>query len=985
MSSPRHNINKAISTLNALPSSSSNETDKVESKQTTFSENSWFKLISKETDEHCVYLESIGLGERAHYFKVKNFIYQDAPDTLVLDRFQVMTLPDQFHAFDAKEKNTLFTQSDSTQEQEIKRALDIRLYPSMRRIIEKQGATLFLGSKVELQAYSASNKEKLIIEIEVPSSVKFYIALTQTGDPKVYMAGLVSHENLLQQLITLKLAGIEKQKITILGDTDHYKLICKADLAAFEKNASSYVAKRNVLIVAGCSLENNVCTTLDQTFSGKITLQKFSGQIVSLTYALSPHTPNIGFIVLNLNYGEICEEQVAFILEKFNCIGIFSGSAAGYIPQSEEEKLPAIGDRMLVHSARHHSGEVVARDKQYQKLHLHVPTIFVETFKWLEQAKKLGATTVDVETFYILRAVQRFQQMNPHIKLHIDIGVFISDYIGKKPLRSYNNVFARYPELLQDFIKEVLVANITSTHNNNRTTIPTFSAHHIELKPEKIAISQEIKNEAVVDCIGSLWDKNEFYKRVHTPVTIGVVKNKECFISQNVPRCLHLPIKLPGSDIRIPTEFKGFLDELQQIFNFESSINPGWNNLYAYLTVDRGFVPKSNSQRVPGPHVDGIPRDRENPGKQLIDHAYLVTNAIPTMFYTQQFDMREFDLCTHNFFSIFRALSDESRTVMAKPFDIILMDAYSVHTPTQALEDVDRTFIRLEFSTLKFDRVGNSINPHFVSDEKFSDYPFKYVPRPIPDKLFVPASVYLNKPISNQDYSNESIDQFGRVSLQAFYTKNPRYLLKNSDYKDLNLIAKDIMNSETQGIVVCNKGVPHAFALYKVENKTVKLNTLFTLENGKAQEMMILLLRNLKKISERLAIQAGLDEDGIPITIVVNENNEKRLSYFLRAVRLAKIDVNIERVLIQSLQQVNTDTLKCTDESKQLEIKSAPMVKKLSHISKTSEIKAEKIAKSSSKTVWKKVAFAGVGVIGLFALGKYLTKNNFNSNLPRLS
>ncbi len=950
---------------------------RAEIKQTSQPENIWFESISKETNEHCAYLTSIGLGDRANYFKVKHFIYQDASQGVVeISRFQALALPHLFHTFDTKEKNTLFSQPDSTQEQEINRTLDIRLYPSIKRMIEKQGTTLFLGSKVELQAYAASCKEKLIIEIEVPTSVKFYIALAQTGDPKVYMSGLVSQENLLQQLITLKLAGVDAQKIMILGDTEHYKAICKADLAAFEKSASAYLAKKNILIVAGCSLEDNACTTLEQMFSGKIALQKFSGQIVSLTYALSSQTPNLGFIVLNLNYGEICEEQIAIILEKFNCIGIFTGSAAGYIPQPEDEKLPAIGERVSVHFARHHSGEIVELDKQYKTLHLHVPTIFFETFKWFEQAKALGAATVDVETFYILRAVQRFRKVNPHLTLHVDIGVFISDYIGKKPLRSYNNVFARYPELLQSFVQQVLVANITSSYNNNRTTIPTFSSRHVELKPEKIEISKDIRNEAVVDCIGSLWDKREFSRRVHTPVTIGVVKNQERFTSQNVPRCLHLPIKLPGSNIRIPSEFEGFLNELQQIFNFEISINPAWNELYAYLTVDQGFVPRANSQRVPGPHVDGIPRDRENPGAQVIDHAYLVTNAIPTMFYTQQFDMSAYDPRMHHFFAIFRALSDESRTVMAKPFDILLMDAYSVHTPTQALEDVNRTFIRLEFSTLKFDRVGNSINPHFESDDMFPDYPFKYVPRPIPNNLFVPTSVYLDKPISNEDYSTESIDQLGRANLQAFFVQNPRFKLKRSDYKDLDLIAKDMMHAETQGFVACHKGIPHSFCLYKVENKTVKLNTLFTLENGNAQEMMIFLLKNLKKVSEKLAIQAGLDEGAIPITIEVNENNEKMLPYFLRAARLAKINVNIER---------RNNQVEATPKFRQMLPAEDKVESTLSNLQmQATKLSLEQNIKIPSKNPYMKTFIIGsVLGIGFFTVCKYLVSTCSKSNTPQ--
>lgn len=848
--------------------------------------------ISEETEAHCFYLESIGLADRAQYFNVKPFIYQEyGPETNISRFNQQVFLPEIVRAFNNHEKNTLFVNSESGEEdqkQEIKRVLDIRLYPTIRRLIEEKQTNIFLGSKTELQAYTKSNHEELIMQIEIPSSVKFYIAMNQSRDIKVYLSNIVSHENLIQQLITLKIADVDLQRIPILGDEQHYKSVCKEDLFKFEKQASAYLARKNVLIVAGCSLEETVCSTLEQIFNGKVTKNKFSGQQVSLTYVSSQHAPDLGFIVLNLNYGEICEEQISIILEKFNCIGIFSGSAAGYIPKDEQEELPEIGSRVAVGSAKHSLGELVVLDKQNTNLHLHVPTIFVETFDWLKNAIALGANTVDVETFYILRAVQKYQQTNPHAKIETDIGVFIADYIGKKPLRSYYNVFAQYPLVLQNFITQVLVANLTSSYTSNHSSTPSFSSQYFSIEPKFVEISQAMRREPVIDTIGTCWDKSEFYKRVHTPVPIGTVKDQENF-SKEVPRCIHLPIKVPGSENKIPEEYQHLKEVLQQIFDFESSINPGWNELYAYLTVDQGLVPRSNFQRVPGPHVDGIPKDRENPEKQLIDHAYLVTDAIPTLFYTQQFDMSAYDPKMHHFFAIFRALADESRTITAPLMEILLMNAYSVHTPTQTQVDVTRTFVRLEFSTLKFDRLGNSINPHFLSHP---DYPFEYVARPIPSNLYVPADVYKKKPVTNKEYDNEPIDRLGRAYLRAVYMKCDRFKSKISDYKNLSLIAEDIMNEENHGILVTREGSPQAFCLYKIENNTIMLHTLFTISNNR-QELMIYQMNILKELADKHSIRAGLEEGATPITLVINENNKDMQKYFLRAARLTKIEVNL--------------------------------------------------------------------------------------------
>ena len=58
-------------------------------------------------------------------------------------------------------------------------------------------------------------------------------------------------------------------------------------------------------------------------------------------------------------------------------------------------------------------------------------------------------------------------------------------------------------------------------------------------------------------------------------------------------------------------------------------------------------------------------------------------------------------------------LASEENAMLTKPFVIYLMNAYSVHTAEASNEDVIRTFFRLEFSELVYDRVGNSKNPFF--------------------------------------------------------------------------------------------------------------------------------------------------------------------------------------------------------------------------------------------------------------------------------
>lgn len=59
---------------------------------------------------------------------------------------------------------------------------------------------------------------------------------------------------------------------------------------------------------------------------------------------------------------------------------------------------------------------------------------------------------------------------------------------------------------------------------------------------------------------------------------------------------------------------------------------------------------------------------------------------------------------------------------------------------------------------------------------------------------------------------------------------------------------------------------------------------------------MIYGMNIIKNMSDKLATQMGTKGETAPITIVVDDNNEDLIEYFLRAARLAKVMVNIQRL-----------------------------------------------------------------------------------------
>ncbi len=142
------------------------------------------------------------------------------------------------------------------------------------------------------------------------------------------------------------------------------------------------------------------------------------------------------------------------LVKEFNCKHIFSGGAGGYVPSTQEiveNNLPPIGTRIPITSCISNDKKINLSNKDENKRHhLHVITIFQETYKWLNMVRAYGQT-VDIETFYILKAIT---DAGIYI-VKVDCGIFVSDYVGSQALRSYNKVYSQYDAALLKFLENV--------------------------------------------------------------------------------------------------------------------------------------------------------------------------------------------------------------------------------------------------------------------------------------------------------------------------------------------------------------------------------------------------------------------------------------------------------------------------------------------------------------------------------------------------
>lgn len=227
------------------------------------------------------------------------------------------------------------------------------------------------------------------------------------------------------------------------------------------------------------------------------------------------------------------------------------------------------------------------------------------------------------------------------------------------------------------------------------------------------------------ETINSVWNKDE-YKMVHRPVIVGEIRRWEQF-SSPVERVLDMPIKFPGTEYRVPKNLDHFWGSITTCIREENRINPKHDQFYAYLTIDQGWVLPNQTHRTSGYHVDGMQGARINP-KVTIEHSYLASNTLPTVFCPQPFYVTDLDEDTHNFFATFEKQALVRNEMVFPDYTIILQDAYCVHRCSRAYKPTYRTFFRLEYSVRIWDRLGNTHNPLF-------DYNWDMVPRDIPKHL----------------------------------------------------------------------------------------------------------------------------------------------------------------------------------------------------------------------------------------------------------
>lgn len=232
------------------------------------------------------------------------------------------------------------------------------------------------------------------------------------------------------------------------------------------------------------------------------------------------------------------------------------------------------------------------------------------------------------------------------------------------------------------------------------------------------------------DCAG-VFDPARF-SLPRNPVKVALMDRGA--LEGDLPCCLDMLVKLPGGAHSLPEPYSshpGILAFMRECMGFEDGLVPGWNEThYAYLTVDRRIVKEGSPHRSGGWHFDGMQGARY-PAKLQACHQYVVSDRLTTEFVSSPTDATGLDELRHNWFEeLGRQVPDDAEIFAPEGLEIFAMSAYQLHRSRVAGpgEGGWRTFLRLDFSLKRQDRLGNTPNPVLPA-------PFEFVPRSLPEGL----------------------------------------------------------------------------------------------------------------------------------------------------------------------------------------------------------------------------------------------------------
>ncbi len=237
---------------------------------------------------------------------------------------------------------------------------------------------------------------------------------------------------------------------------------------------------------------------------------------------------------------------------------------------------------------------------------------------------------------------------------------------------------------------KIALRSIYSSWKQRLESSKTFSSENFfVIKPNEIVEFDE-KTRKFHKChfenLGRIFDYAKFNEPRHPPVCVGRIECKQEFDEPFLIDTLQaqdMPIAFPTGNLdlyeyRIPLEYSNLREVIQKVANVWHSLQKDSHLYYSYLSVSFGEVSPWTAQRRPLIHCDGFQSKRIEP-KEPGEYTFVVSNALPTVYYIESFDVSHLDPVVDDFFMAYSRETSTEPLDCQKPYDIMMMDPYCLH------------------------------------------------------------------------------------------------------------------------------------------------------------------------------------------------------------------------------------------------------------------------------------------------------------------
>ena len=466
-----------------------------------------------------------------HSYKVLPGAYQQA----ILTTFsKERPIPNYIKAFDSLEPHTI----------PIDQYLDERLSRTIRLLISKvnqhgRNTEIFIGSEDQMMCFYTYFGYGRIACLKTDSSLHYYL-FSKEEDPKlnkIVILGVGNETKLNHLLLQLKLGNVDLDKIIIRGSLEDTLHENQQKLNAIiedlvEEIDTVFMGNRSLILI---EFAKRKYPKEMRGTSNKIEAEKIAEKLLKTHHNLKTYEIGDGIYKFSCFELRIRNKNVEII-----CFRMPNGSLARIATEALIRKgvhhfvmlgaggslssMSSIGSYHLIKSTIYNNNPIHLSELHLKEMKVDLSGIplfengnnvtldspLSETRSWLTQMRNTNFTSVDVETYHIIKGIQNYEKYSN--KIEVLPGIFISDIVGDCPLTEKiksRNTWAYLPQFLnicfeyiEKKIKDALInADTGCSIKDNKE--PKFAAFN-ELDNPSFEANKRVQRKQVQTRLNSL-------------------------------------------------------------------------------------------------------------------------------------------------------------------------------------------------------------------------------------------------------------------------------------------------------------------------------------------------------------------------------------------------------------------------------------------------------------------------------------------------